>query len=108
METDEDHDADCVEEEFQLPRVKCDRDGKGGREVLGMENSSVNIWDGSELELAWSKKSSLYFENNFPLFFLSGISNTSNFKLRDVLHSISFLVMKTFSNIFPSIFCWDR
>ena len=68
-ETDEDHDADCVEEEFQLARVKCDRDGKGGREVLGMENRSVNIWDGSELELAWSKKSSSYFENNFPIFF---------------------------------------
>ena len=30
-----------------------------------MGNGSINIWDGSELELAWSKKSSSYFENIF-------------------------------------------
>ena len=29
-----------------------------------MGNCSINICDGSELELAWSKKSSSYFENN--------------------------------------------
>ena len=28
--TDEEYDKDCVEEEFQLARVKFDRDGEGG------------------------------------------------------------------------------
>ena len=46
------------------------------------------VWwvvDKLELELAWFKKSNSYFENNFPIFLLSGISNTSSFKVRDVL-----------------------
>ena len=73
-----------------------------------MVNCSINIWDGSKLELAWSKKSSSYFENNFPIFLLSCISNTSNFQVHDVLHWVSFLVKKTFSNIFRSTFCWGR
>ena len=62
-ETDEEHDEDCVEEWFQLARVKYDRDGEGGRkkydsdverarETLGVRNLSINIRDGSELELA--------------------------------------------------------
>ena len=42
-EIDEEHDEDCVEEGFQLGRVKFDRHGEGGREVLGMGNSSINI-----------------------------------------------------------------
>ena len=67
-ETDGEHDEDCVEEGFQLARVNIDRNGVGGRETLGVENFSINIWDGSELELAWSKKSSSYFENNLPIF----------------------------------------
>ena len=29
-----------------------------------MEYSSINIWDGSELELAWSRKEVSYFESN--------------------------------------------
>ena len=52
------------------------KDGDGGREALGMVNCSVNIWDRSKLELAWPKESSLYFENKYPIFLLSGISNT--------------------------------
>ena len=82
-ETDEEHDEDCVEEGFQLARVKFNIDGEGG-----------NIWDGSELKLSWSKKSSSYFENSSPIFLLSGFSNTSIFKVRDVLHWVNFLVMK--------------
>ena len=70
----------CVEEGLQLARVKFDRDDEGGREALGMGNCSFNIWDRSGLKLAWSKKSSSYFENNFPIFSFSGISNTSIFK----------------------------
>ena len=66
-ETDEEHDEDCVEEGFQLARVKLDRSGERGRKVLGMGNGSINIWDGSELELAWSKESSSYYENNFVM-----------------------------------------
>ena len=43
METDEEHDEDCVEEGFQLTSVKLDKDGEGGREALGMGNHSINI-----------------------------------------------------------------
>ena len=77
---------------------------KGGREALGVGNRSAHFWEGSELELAWSKKSSLYFENNFPIFLLSVISGESIFKVRDILYWLNFLVMKT-SNIFRSTFC---
>ena len=43
-ETDEEHDENCVEEEFQLTRVKIDKDGKRGRVALGIgnQNHSVN------------------------------------------------------------------
>ena len=62
-ENDEEHDEDCVEEWFQLARVKYDRDGEGGREkhdrdverareTLGVGNCSIIIRDGSELQLA--------------------------------------------------------
>ena len=80
-----------------MARVKYDRDGEWGREAVVVQNCSINIWDGSELELAWSNKSSSYFENNFPIFLLSGISNTSIYKVRDVLHRVNFFVTKTFS-----------
>ena len=33
MESDEEHDEDCVEEEFQLNRGKNDWDGEGGRKL---------------------------------------------------------------------------
>ena len=85
-ETDEEHDKYCVEEGFQLARVKFDRHGEGDSEALGMSNCGINIWDGSEQEFAWFKKNSSYFENNFPMFLLSGISDTSVIKMRDVLH----------------------
>ena len=85
-ETDEEHKKHCVEEEFQFASVKFDRDGEGGSKALAVANCSINIWDGSEQEIAWFKKSSSYFENNFSIFLLSGISNTSIFKVRDVLH----------------------
>ena len=61
---------------FHLDSIKYDRDGGRVREALSMGNCSINIWDGSELELALCKKSSSYFGNNFPTFLLSGISNT--------------------------------
>ena len=54
-ETDVEHDHDWVAEGFQLARVKFDREHEGGKDAIGMENRSINIWDGSELELAWSK-----------------------------------------------------
>ena len=108
METDEEHDEDCVEEGFQLTSVKLDKDGEEGREALGMGNHSINIWIGWELELAWSNKSSSYFECNFPIFLLYGISNTSIFKVRDVLHWVNSFVMEIFSNSFRSTFCWGR
>ena len=41
METNEEHDEDCVEEGFQLSRVKFGRDGEGGREALGIKNCSI-------------------------------------------------------------------
>ena len=42
-ETTEEHDDDCVEEGFQLAKVKLDKDGEEGREALGMRNRSINI-----------------------------------------------------------------
>ena len=60
-----------------------------------MRKRSINISDESELELAWSKKSSSYFEHNFPLFLLSCILNTS-IKMRNILHWVNFLVKKIF------------
>ena len=84
--------------------MKFDRDGEKGREVLGTGFCSINISDGSKLELALPKKSSPYFENVFLILLLSGISDTSTFKLRGV----NFLVMKIFSNIFRRTFCLGR
>ena len=73
-----------------MARVKLGRDDERGRKALVMENCSINIWDESELELAWSKKSSSYFENYFPIFLLSDISNALIFRMRDVLHWVKF------------------
>ena len=89
-EIDEEDDENCVEEGFQLARVKVDKDVERGTEALGMGNCCINIWDGSELELAWTKKNSSYFENNFPVFSLSANSNTLPFKVCDVLHWVNF------------------
>ena len=72
----EEHDEDYGEERVQLDEPKFDRDGEGGREVLGTATRSINTWDESELELIWSKKSSSYFEDNFLVFLLSSISNS--------------------------------
>ena len=66
-----------------------------------MENRSINVWDGSELELAWYSESSSYFDSNFPIFSLSVISNASTLKVRDVLHWVNLLVMETFASILP-------
>ena len=52
--------------------MEFDRFGKGRREALGMEYISSNTWNGLELKLAWSKKNTSYFENNFPIFLLPG------------------------------------
>ena len=105
-ETDEEHDEDCVVEGFQLAKVKFDRNGKGGREALGMGYCSCHIWNELELKLAWSRKNISYFENNAPIFLLSSNSNTSVFKLYDVSHRVHFSVMKSFYNIFHSKFFW--
>ena len=42
-ETDEEHDEDGFEEEFQLARPKFERDDEGGREALGTGNCSISI-----------------------------------------------------------------
>ena len=75
---------------LQLAKIKFNRDGEGGREALAMGNCSLDIWDGSELELAWSKKNSSNFEDNFPIFSLSGILSASIFKVLDVSHWVNF------------------
>ena len=84
-QNDEERDKYCVEEGFQLARVKFGRDVRDS-EAPGVGNCSINICDGSEQNLAWFKKSSSYFEKHFSIFLLSGISNTSIFKVRDVFH----------------------
>ena len=42
-ETDEEYDEDCVEEGFQLARMKFERDGMGGREAIGMGYCSSTL-----------------------------------------------------------------
>ena len=68
-------------------------------EALGMGYCSSNAWNCLEMKLAGSRKNSSYFENNFPIFSLSGSSNTLVFKVYDVLYWVHFLLMKTFSSI---------
>ena len=50
--TDEECDKDCIEVRLQFARVKFDRDDEGDRKILGMRCCSINIRDGSELNLA--------------------------------------------------------
>ena len=71
-----------------MAKIKFDSNGEGDRETLGRGNT--NTWNGSKLELASSKKSSSYSENNFPILLLSGILNKSIYKVLDVLHSVNF------------------
>ena len=61
-----------------------DKNREGGRKALDMGDCSINISDGSELELTLSKKGSSYFESNFQIFLFSCIWKTS--KGHDVLH----------------------
>ena len=42
-ETDEEHDENCVEDKFQLARVKFYKDGERGREALGIWIRNINI-----------------------------------------------------------------
>ena len=42
-ETDEEHDEVCVEEKFQLDRVKLDENVEEGREAPCTGNHSINI-----------------------------------------------------------------
>ena len=48
---------------------KLDRDDKGGKETLRLRYCSINIWDRSELKLAWSREISSYFEIIFQWFY---------------------------------------
>ena len=41
--TDEEHDEDCVDEEFRLDSVKFDRGGERSREALGTGNCSFKL-----------------------------------------------------------------
>ena len=50
-ETDKEHDEDCVEDGFQLIRVKFDRVGEGSREALGLQNCSIN---GVQMDQNWN------------------------------------------------------
>ena len=100
------HDDYCVEEGFHLAIVKFNRHAKEGREALGMGYCSINTWNGLEMKVDWFRKNSSYFEKNFSISLLSCNLNTSVFKVCDALHWVHFLVMKIFSNIFRSTFCW--
>ena len=79
-------DKACVKEGFQLAMSNLDKNSEGGRKALDMGDCSINISDGSELELTLSKKISSYFESNFQIFLFSCISKTSILKVHDVLH----------------------
>ena len=43
METNKEHGEDCIEEGFQLARIKYDMDSEGGRESPDMGNCGDNI-----------------------------------------------------------------
>ena len=45
---DKKHDKYCVEEGFQLARVKLNKDGEGCSKAPRLRNFSINISDGSE------------------------------------------------------------
>ena len=53
----------------QQAKVKFYRDGEEGREVLGMENCSIIICDGSELELADPRKEVYVLQTVFQYFY---------------------------------------
>ena len=81
-ETGKEHDDDSVEEGFQLARLKFDRwRGRQGNSRGGVLQYQYLR---SELKLARSRETSPYFENNFPIFLLSG--NSIFLKVNDVLH----------------------
>ena len=63
--TTEEHNDYCVEEGFQLARIKLDKAGEETREALYMGNCRINISDGTELELAWSKKAVHILKTSF-------------------------------------------
>ena len=74
-ETDEERDDYCVAKELQLSTWKFDREW----EALGMELQYK--------DLRWIRTGiSLIQEKSSLIFLLSGISNTSIFKVHDVLH----------------------
>ena len=72
----------------KLARVKFDRDGEGGSEALGMRI----VLSISEMDQNWNqldlRKVVHILKTVFQYFYylVFGIPNTSNFKLRDVLH----------------------
>ena len=68
------YDKCCVEEGFQFARENFDREGEGGSEAPDVENRSINTWDWSEQEQAWFKKSSLYFEKKFIIWYFENIN----------------------------------
>ena len=103
-ETDEDHNKYCVEEGFQLGRVKLDRDGDWGSEAPGVGRCSINI----RAEISLVQEKQFIFWKQFCSISLSGISNTSIFKVCNILHWVNFLLMKTLSNIFRSYYFWGR
>ena len=97
------HDDDCVEEGFQLAMVKNEKNGAEDSEALGIGNRSINIWKGSELELAWSKKKQFIFKKLFSNTFVM------LFRIHQFLRCVSkFISNGNFSNIFRSTLSWGR
>ena len=96
-----DYDKDCAEKEFQLTKVKFNRDDHGDSAVLGTSCCSINILDRSELKLSWSRQNISCLENNFSILLLSGRSKSVSI-VCDVLHWVHFLKIKTSSNVFLS------
>ena len=90
MKNYEEHDKDSAEEEFQLTKVRFNRESQGDSAALGMSYCSINIWDRSELKLSWSRKNIWYFKNSFSIFLLSGRSKSVSM-VCDVLRWVHFL-----------------
>ena len=104
-ETKEEHHEDCLRG-FSVFKGKISRrwwGRQGGRRDRVLQYQYLR-WIRTETSLIRERQFE-NFENNFPTFLLSGNSNASIFKTSGV-HWVHFLVIKSFSNISRSTFCW--
>ena len=87
-------------------------------EAVRIRYCTTNIWDESELKLAWSRENTSYFENNFSIILLSGnipchpefgqvMCEYDLYPIYFLLLLTNFIYMKSFFiTIIKWCFCW--